>query len=216
MSTNIGQFDSSQYDSSGNGGDFQIIPDGTWARMMCVDAELKDSAAGAQYAKLTYQITEGQYANRKIWMNLNLFHAKDEVRKIASEQLSNICAAIRKPVISDLMELLNIEVWGKIGVQQSKDPQYPNPQNVLRKFNDLSAGPDGQGGQPVQQQQQQFAPQQQQQQQAPQQYQQAPQGYQQAPQQQQPQQYQQAPQQQAQQQQQQPAGNGVPPWQQNR
>jgi hypothetical protein len=100
---------------------FDPIPPGDYIAAI-IDSEEKDTQAGTgTYHKLEFQILEGQYANRKLWVNLNLNNPSEEAVKIARGELSAICRAVNVLTPNDTVELHNLPMSIKVGVEKRKD-----------------------------------------------------------------------------------------------
>lgn len=101
---NIGSFDATQVEPS-EGRDFTPIPAGKY-KAMIVDSEVKPTSAGnGNYLKLEWEIIEGEFANRKVFANLNLDNPSVNAVEIARRDLSAICHACGKLQVSDSNEL---------------------------------------------------------------------------------------------------------------
>lgn len=73
--------------------DFEAMPAGEYVACI-VDSEMKPTNAGdGSYLSLTLQILEGEYANRKVWNNLNLDNPNAKTVEISERVLSSICHA---------------------------------------------------------------------------------------------------------------------------
>lgn len=218
------------------------IPAG-WYNVRITETEQKPTKAGNGdwYLSLTCEIIDGQYANRKLFTNLNLRNSNPTAQEIAYKQLSAICHAIGVMQVNDSQELHGKPLKVKVKVRIDRTGEY-EPSNEISMFKNINEPVQGATGggmqapqmqapagfgqqqQPAQQPWQQPQMQQQQpvqQMQQPQQFQQPVQQTMQQPQQQyqppaQAMQQQQQQQQPMQQQQPQQAPNGAPaqPWEQ--
>lgn len=73
--------------------DFEAMPAGEYVACI-VDSEFKPTNAGdGSYLSLTLEILEGEYANRKVWNNLNLDNPNAKAVEISERVLSSICHA---------------------------------------------------------------------------------------------------------------------------
>jgi hypothetical protein len=208
-----------------------------WYNVMMTGSEMKPTKDGTgAYLACEYTVMDGQYANRKVFSNLNIRNNNPTAQEIAYKQLSAICHAVGVIQCQDSGELHGKPLKIKVKVRIDKTGEY-EPSNDITAYKNIDeqvqggapAGnpamqqaPAGFAGMPQQNpmaqpqqpwQQQQMPPQNMQQpvQQPMQQQQfQQPQ-YQQQP--QQPAQYQQQPMQ-PQGQQAAPAGAGQQPWEQ--
>ncbi len=89
-------------------GDFEPIPAGKYLAVIS-ESEMKPTKAGTgSYLQLTFQITDGPYANRLLWARLNLDNPNDTARKIAQGELSAICRAVGVLAPNDSVDLHNL------------------------------------------------------------------------------------------------------------
>lgn len=72
----------------------EILPAGKYAAQI-VESDVKENSKGTgQVLALTFEITEGPHARRKLWTNLNIIHENATAQEIAQRDLSAICKAI--------------------------------------------------------------------------------------------------------------------------
>ena len=127
------------------GEDFEPVPGGNY-KCVVSEAEDKDTSAGdGKYLKLTLVIVEGQYENRKLWVNLNIHNKSEVAQKIGRQQLQSLVYAVGLPGISDSDELLNnVPFFAKVIVKT--DTQY-GKKNEVKGFLTLDGkaptAPDG-------------------------------------------------------------------------
>lgn len=89
-------------------GDFEPIPAGKYLAVIS-ESEMKPTKAGTgSYLQLTFQITDGPYANRLLWARLNLDNPNETARKIAQGELSAICRAVGVLSPNDSVDLHNL------------------------------------------------------------------------------------------------------------
>lgn len=87
--------------------DMSAMPDGEYQAMI-VDSEIKSTRDNTgQYLALTFQITEGNFENRFVWHNLNLWSQNDTAKRISQGQLTAICEAIGYTGIVNDSEVLH-------------------------------------------------------------------------------------------------------------
>jgi hypothetical protein len=102
-------------------GDFEPIPKGRYVAVI-VDSELKTTKAGTgEYLELTFQITEGEFANRLLWARLNLKNPNPQAVKIARKDLSAICHAVRVLRPRDSSELHNLPLIVHVKLKKRSD-----------------------------------------------------------------------------------------------
>lgn len=100
-------------------GDFEIIPKGTEVTIKATEAELKEtSAKTGHYLAVTFEITKGEYANRKVWQNFNVDNPNEKAEKIGREQVAGWARACGKPNAKDSDELLERPFQCKLGIEK--------------------------------------------------------------------------------------------------
>ena len=96
---------------------FEPIEPGTYD-MQVIDSELKPTKAGTgQILKLTLEITEGPYAGRKLFENLNVQNPNPEAERISNRALADLLLALGLNAIRDSQELHFKPFKGKVTVQ---------------------------------------------------------------------------------------------------
>lgn len=81
------------------------VPPG-WYNAIIDDSEIKPTRNGTgSYLMLRFSLMGGTYNNRKIFLNLNLWHANPQAQEIAQKQMSTICHAIGVMQVNDSQEL---------------------------------------------------------------------------------------------------------------
>lgn len=100
---------------------FDVIPAAEYVAAIVNSEEKETSAGTGTYHKLEFQILEGAFVNRKLWVNLNLNNPSEEAVKIARGELSAICRAVNVLTPNDTVELHNLPMVIKVGVQKRKD-----------------------------------------------------------------------------------------------
>lgn len=97
------------------------IPAGNYAAMI-TESEIKPLKSGNGTAlRLTFQVLEGEFKNRKVWANLNIQHTNAQAQAIAQQQLSAICHAVNVLKISNPAALHNKPMTIKVKVRPAHD-----------------------------------------------------------------------------------------------
>jgi hypothetical protein len=109
-------FDMQAAASQGNTGSFEPIPAGVYP-LEVSNCELKQSRAGNPMIACSFTVTEGQYVNRKIFMNYNVGHPSEKPRLIAQQQFARLCLAAGFQAIQDDTQLIGARVMGRVGVR---------------------------------------------------------------------------------------------------
>ena len=79
--------------------------------------------------KMTFEILDGQYKNRKVWENLNIQHTSEEAQRIAQSQLSALCHAVNVIKLEDSAALHFKPVKIKVTVREAQG-QYQASNNI--------------------------------------------------------------------------------------
>lgn len=119
------------------GGEFEPMPAGRY-RMQAISVELKDSMNAGKMVNVTLMVTEGQFANRRIFETFCLQHPKETPRRIAEQQVKQWLIACgytgtERITMSLLRSLEGIEFDAHVYIEKSKDPQYQD-RNRIRKY----------------------------------------------------------------------------------
>jgi hypothetical protein len=115
---NLSGFDANAVEPAG---DFEPIPAGKYVAVI-TDSEMKPTKSGnGSYLQLTFQVLEGQYANRLLWARLNLDNANATARKIAQGELSSICRAVGVLAPNDSVDLHNLPLLIHVRCKKRSD-----------------------------------------------------------------------------------------------
>jgi len=100
---------------------FEAIPAGKYQAVI-VDSDMKQNKAGTgEYLQLEFEIIEGEYRNRKLWVRLNLNNPNPDAVRMARADLSAICHAVNVIQPHDSVELHNLPLT--ITVKCRKTPE---------------------------------------------------------------------------------------------
>jgi len=101
--------------------DLEPIPAGKYVAVI-TDSEMKPTKSGTgNYLQLTFQIIEGEYANRLLWVRLNLDNPNGTAVEIARRELSSICRAVGVMVPTDSTDLHNLPCFIHVRVKRRSD-----------------------------------------------------------------------------------------------
>lgn len=115
--SNLGDFNAEHVDPHE---EITAIPTGKYTAMI-VASEMKTAKSGGEYLELTFQITEGEYKDRKVWSRLNLKNQNPLVMQIAQGQLSSICRAVDVMKPGDSSRLHNREMTISVKCKKRTD-----------------------------------------------------------------------------------------------
>lgn len=97
---------------------FGPIPAGDY-KAMITESQMKSTKAGTgQYLQLDWEITDGQYTDRKIWDRLNLVNPNPTAVDIAKRDLASIMRAVGLDKIDDTEQLHYKEVMITVTVRK--------------------------------------------------------------------------------------------------
>jgi hypothetical protein len=100
---------------------FDPIPAGKYPAMI-VNSEMKPTQAGTgEYLKLEFEVLDGEFKGRKLFVNLNLENPNEQAVQIARAELSAICRAVNVLTPKDSVELHNLPLTIKVGIEKRKD-----------------------------------------------------------------------------------------------
>lgn len=110
---------------------FELLPAG-WYTAQVTESEIVPLASGlGQALKLTFEVLQDGYRNRKVWARLNIQHSgSPEAERIANEQLRDLCESIGVVRMSDTVELHNKPTQIRVKIREDKTGKY-EPQNEV-------------------------------------------------------------------------------------
>lgn len=114
----LGNFDATQVEPTK---DFELIPDNTWVEAMISESEMKSTTKGGKYLKLVMDIVAGPFKGYHLWENLNLVNANATCVQIAKGKLSSICRAAGVMRVTDSVQLHNLPMMVKVGLEKGDD-----------------------------------------------------------------------------------------------
>lgn len=124
-----------------------------WYDVMFDESEMKPTKAGdGAYLQLRANIITGQYANRKLWVRLNLQNANQQAVDIAYADLSAICHAVGVMHLQDSQQLHGIPLKVKVKLRPADDNydasnEVVSFKNINENVGGATGGAQG-GGQP--------------------------------------------------------------------
>ena len=100
---------------------FDPIPAGKYIAVI-TDSEMKETRAGTgRYLQLEFEITDGEYAGRKLWARLNIENQNAEAVRMARADLSAICRAVNVLTPNDSADLHNLPLVIKVHCRKDKN-----------------------------------------------------------------------------------------------
>ena len=128
--------------------EFVPIPAGEYDAIIIASDKKPTAKGDGAYIKLELQILSGEFQNRKVWDQLNIWNPNDKAVQIAKGTLSAICRAVGVMTPKDTAELHNKPL--KIKVTVAKDPKYgeKNEVKAYKPRNGTTTTPPPSGGNP--------------------------------------------------------------------
>jgi hypothetical protein len=109
---------------------YEIIPAG-WYNAMIDESEMKPTKDGSgAYLQVRFSIIDGQYANRKVFMRLNLRNSNPVAQEIAFKQLSAIAHAIGVLQVQDSAQLHGIPMKIKVRLKKDSKGEYEDTNEI--------------------------------------------------------------------------------------
>jgi hypothetical protein len=125
---------------------FDLLPAGEYD-VVIVNSEVKPTSTGGKLLKLEMQVINGNFQNRKLWDNLNLWNSSQEAVKIARGTLSAICRAVNVLTPRDSNELHNKPL--RVSVKIKKGDANYGDKNVISAYKSRAFTPNAASGAPV-------------------------------------------------------------------
>ncbi len=115
---NLGNFDANQVEPNVG---FDPIPAGKYVAAI-TNSQMKLTKQGnGEYLELEFEITDGEYAGRKVWDRLCLSHPNQTAVEIARGTLSAICRAVGVMQPQDSAELHNLPLAVTVKCKKRSD-----------------------------------------------------------------------------------------------
>lgn len=109
---------------------FETVPAG-WYNAMIDESEMKPTKDGSgAYLQTRFNIIDGQYANRKIYMRLNLRNTNPVAQEIAYKQLSAIAHAVGVLHVQDSSQLHGLPMKIKVKLRKDTSGQYEDSNEI--------------------------------------------------------------------------------------
>ena len=110
---------------------FEVIPAGKYNAVI-VESEMKATRAGTgRYLKLVFEITDGEYAGRKLFASINLENPNQDAVRIGRAELSAVCHAVNVLDLQDTVQLHNLPMVISVRVKKNQDGE---PTNEVRGY----------------------------------------------------------------------------------
>lgn len=110
--------------------EFDLLPAGKYIAHVIDSDVSRNSKDTGDVLKLTFEILEGEYANRRLWARLNIRHENADAERIGRAQLSALCHAIGVLQLNDSTQLHDKPVLVTVKIRKDKTGQYPDSNDV--------------------------------------------------------------------------------------
>jgi hypothetical protein len=117
---------------------FDPVPAGEYL-LQVVESDL-NRKGNNEMLKLTIDVMDGPFANRKIFENLNIRHENPTAQGIAQRALADLCIAVGVAGLRNSEELHFKPFIGRVKIQEDKTGQY-GPQNRIARYRPRSNQP---------------------------------------------------------------------------
>lgn len=114
---------------------FDTVPAG-WYNAMIDQSEMKPTKDGAgAYLETRFNVIDGQYAGRKVFMRMNLRNASPVAQEIAYKQLSAVAHAVGILHVQDSSQLHGIPMKIKVKLRKDATGQYEDSNEITQVKN---------------------------------------------------------------------------------
>lgn len=114
--------------------EFDLLPAGKYLAQV-IDSEVVPTKAGTgQMLKLTFEIMDGEHANRRLWARLNIANENAQAQQIGLAQLSALCHAVGITKLTDSLELHEKPVLVTVKVRKAKPGDTYGDSNDVTGF----------------------------------------------------------------------------------
>jgi len=106
------------------------VPAGVYLAHIVESDEVPLKSGAGRAVKLTFQILQGPFANRKVWANINYRHSSADAERIGQAQLSALYHAVGMLNPRDTAQLHMRPVMIRVKVRKDDSGQYPDRNEV--------------------------------------------------------------------------------------
>ena len=116
--------------------DYSPLPAGEYTAAITASEIKQTKDFTGKYIKLEITIVDGQYKNRKLWQNLNLWNRSKEAVDMAKRELASIKKATGVTNPQDTSQLHGHPVIIKLGIKPASDGY--DAQNVIKLWSPMA------------------------------------------------------------------------------
>jgi hypothetical protein len=112
---------------------YELIPPGKYtAQVMTASCGPTKNGKG-QMVKLTWEITEGPYDNRRLFQNILIAHESPDAQKFGRQKFKDVVSACGVTgQVQDLGVLLNVPCLLSVGIEKDKTGEHEDKNRVSR------------------------------------------------------------------------------------
>jgi hypothetical protein len=115
----------------------ELLPAGQYM-VLVESSEVAETKSGTgTMLKVTLNVIDGPYTNRKIFWNINIQNQNEVAQGIGQRQLAQLCHAVGKIWIQDSSELHLIPFIARVAIKQDKTGNYSD-QNEVKEAKPVS------------------------------------------------------------------------------
>lgn len=114
--------------------EFDLLPAGKYLAQVIDSEVVPTKARTGQMLKLTFEIMDGEYANRRLWARLNIANENAQAQQIGLAQLSALCHAVGVTKLTDSLELHEKPVLVTVKVRKAKPGDTYGDSNDVTGF----------------------------------------------------------------------------------
>ena len=111
-------FDASTVESTN---DFDVLPAGWYNATIMESEQVIAKSGNGEYLKLTFSVSDGAHANRRLFAILNLWNSNETACDIAKRDLGSICDALGLSGVGDSSELHGKPLQVKVKIRTSEE-----------------------------------------------------------------------------------------------
>jgi hypothetical protein len=99
------------------------LPRGMY-QVIVTESAIKPTQAGTgEYIELTLQVSDGEFAGRRVWDRLNVSNPNKTAEDIAKRQLQELCLAAGISTLNETEQLHDIPVLAQIDIERKDQPR---------------------------------------------------------------------------------------------
>ena len=112
--------------------DFELLPPGSY-NVRVLEAEESTTRKGDPGIKLSFEVTDGDYMNRRLWERCWIKHSSEAFAGREQARFASLCRAVGVPQPQSTDEFLGLECVAKVIIEKSKNPDYAD-QNKCQDY----------------------------------------------------------------------------------